>query len=462
MLELKGKSEMANAARMLTQSFKMVQHSTTTYIPAHWITESPGPCVPTEQIWLPLNRTDKRRLGNSVNILFSNDSEITNFALMLSQFAEEDESEVTSLLIRTEDGLRVLDESGALVEPSGAFLPNVLKPQLHSDPAAKQEVFDIIAGWLNSEEEAHSLLHHLSTALSPGWSAVKYMLLIGDGRNGKSVLLNMVTDLFGLHNVSNVTRQQMAERLPVVAELNGKLLNIVYDGEMTYIKDSSVEKTLIAGEPAVVRMLYENGNTLVKTNALFIEALNAEPKSRDKSGALQKRLSRFFFPNVYPIDKAFEKHMRSQEMLGAFLALLLDHFVMKHEVASKLRQTSAALALQVEQNLLNSPIHQFISHLITQDVRWAEKLLSGPTPVDPLVDSFMAWRISEGFSEFSTADVKRMFRENFLTDWKSTREAGKVIKKQRIIGSKPDTEALINQLKGDEDDEVADPAVVED
>ena len=111
---------------------------------------------------------------------------------------------------------------------------------------------------------------------------------------------------------------------------------------------------------------------------------------------------------------------------------------------------------------MNSPIHQFISHLITQDVRWAEKLLSGPTPVDPLVDSFMAWRISEGFSEFSTADVKRMFRENFLTDWKSTREAGKVIKKQRIIGSKPDTEALINQLKGDEDDEVADPAVVED
>lgn len=287
--------------------------------------------------------------------------------------------------------------------------------------------------------------------LAPGWSAVKYVLLIGDGRNGKSVLLSMLQDLFGASNVSNVTRQQIAERLPVCVELNNKLLNIIFDGEMAYIKDSSMEKTLIAGEPGSVRLLYENGNTRVQTNALFLEALNSEPKTRDKSGALQKRLSRFWFPNTYPIDMAFEKRMRSDELLGAFLSLLLDHFVTKYELADKLKQTSGSSALQVEQNLLNSPLHQFVSYLVSSDASWNDRLRQ-PVMVDPLVDSFMAWRVNEGFTEFSTADVKRLFKEGFSTDWKTVREAGKVVKKQRLLEPKPEILALLNQLKGADED----------
>ena len=452
MLELSSKATLARAARTVAESYELVQHGSHTFIPCHWLTEAIGPLPASERIWQPFIRNDKRRLANQTqNILFATDSELTNFDLMLHQFAIEDESVIQHLLVRTEDGLKMLDETGTLVEPTGQFCPNVLKPVLNTDEAAKAGVFDVIKGWLNSEEEAHSLLHHLATALCPGWSAVKYVLLIGDGRNGKSVLLSMLQDLFGASNVSNVTRQQIAERLPVCVELNNKLLNIIFDGEMAYIKDSSMEKTLIAGEPGYVRLLYENGNTRVQTNALFLEALNSEPKTRDKSGALQKRLSRFWFPNTYPIDMAFEKRMRSDELLGAFLSLLLDHFVTKYELADKLKQTSGSSALQVEQNLLNSPLHQFVSYLVSSDASWNDRLRQ-PVMVDPLVDSFMAWRVDEGFTEFSTADVKRLFKEGFSTDWKTVREAGKVVKKQRLLEPKPEILALLNQLKGADED----------
>ena len=452
MLELSSKATLARAARTVAESYELVQHGSHTFIPCHWLTEAIGPLPAAERIWQPLTRNDKRRLANQTqNILFATDSELTNFDLMLRQYAVEDESVIQHLLVRTEDGLKMLDETGTLVEPTGQFCPNVLKPVLNTDEAAKAGVLDVIKGWLNSEEEAHSLLHHLATALCPGWSAVKYVLLIGDGRNGKSVLLSMLQDLFGASNVSNVTRQQIAERLPVCVELNNKLLNIIFDGEMAYIKDSSMEKTLIAGEPGYVRLLYENGNTRVQTNALFLEALNSEPKTRDKSGALQKRLSRFWFPNTYPIDMAFEKRMRSDELLGAFLSLLLDHFVTKYELADKLKQTSGSSALQVEQNLLNSPLHQFVSYLVSSDASWNDRLRQ-PVMVDPLVDSFMAWRVDEGFTEFSTADVKRLFKEGFSTDWKTVREAGKVVKKQRLLEPKPEILALLNQLKGADED----------
>ena len=463
MLELSSKATLARAARTVAESYELVQHGSHTFIPCHWLTEAIGPLPASERIWQPLTRNDKRRLANQTqNILFATDSELTNFDLMLRQFAIEDESVIQHLLVRTEDGLKMLDETGTLVEPTGQFCPNVLKPVLNTDEAAKAEVFDVIKGWLNSEEEAHSLLHHLATALCPGWSAVKYVLLIGDGRNGKSVLLSMLQDLFGASNVSNVTRQQIAERLPVCVELNNKLLNIVFDGEMTYVRDSSVEKTLTAGEPAVTRMLYANGNTIVQTNALFIEALNAEPKSRDKSGALQKRLSRYYFPNVYALDKDFEEHMRSPEMSGAFLALLLDHYVKRGELAEKLKPTKGSEALQVEQTTLNSPVHQFLTHLITNDPSFLDKVGAVPMDLDPLVDSFMAWRVSEGYSEYSTADVKKMFKENFYTDWTSSRIAGKVVRRQRIVLPKSSTEMLLNQLKGETDGQPDDPSLVEE
>lgn len=452
MLELITKQELAKRAQTIARSYELVQHGSTTYMPAHWKTEEPGPCRPEDRIWLPLSRDDKRRLGNQLGkVLFSNESEVSNFDLMLQQFAFEERAKVSRLLVRTEDGLRELDELGQLSEPTGAFRPNCLRPTLNTNPTDAATVIETFTNWLNSEEEAHSLLRHLSTALSPGWSAVKYLLFIGDGRNGKSVLLSMLVDMFGQGNISNVSRQQMAERQPVCAELNDKLLNVIYDGELTYLKDSSLEKTFVAGEPGYVRLLYGNGNTRVQTNALFMEALNQEPKTRDKSGALQKRLARFNFPNVYPLDPVFENKMRSEAMLGALLSELLAHFVRHDEVALKLKQTKKAEELQVEQQLLNSPLLQFIQYLIQQDAVWIRRFEQGGLKLDPLVGSFMAWRLEEGFSELSTADVQKIIRNGFHSERRSLRENGKVLKQWFLMDPKPETQALLEQLKGEED-----------
>lgn len=452
MLELTPKPAQARAARTLAKSYELVQHTTTTYIPADWLTEEVKPLPSADsRIWLPMSRRFKQRLANQeCNILFGNDSELSNFDFMLRQYADEDEERTRSLFVRTQEGLRVLSENGELVDPDGTFRPNVIKPMLNSDDVLKKEVFDVITGWLDSEEEAHALLNHLATSLSPGFSVVKYVLLIGDGRNGKSLLLLMLSDLFGAENVSNITRQQMAEQNPVCVELNNKLLNVVFDGRMDYIKDSGLEKTLIAGEPGYIRMLYESGTTKVQTNALFVEGLNKEPKSRDKSSALQKRLVRFRFPNVFPLDLAFEAKMRSPDMLGAFLSLLIDHFVQRDDLVEKLKPTAGSIGLQVDQMWANSPMFQFITqHLMVNEPLWQDKVLG--SEIDPLIQSFMAWRLNEGYSEYSSADVLNMSKDVFQLDWKSKRVNGKPTGKvRRIIGFKPETTIFIEQYVREE------------
>lgn len=454
MPDLKNKQQLADAAKTLAQSYGLVQRGTTTFIPVHWETLSPKPLpAPEETIWLPMTREDKRDLATQESmILFSTDSELRSFEFMLTQLSTKGRKTVDGILIKTRKGLKTLNNRGELIDPHGYFVPNFVQPMLNEDEDDKRQVYNTIVNWLNSEEEAESLLSHLATILAPGYSAVKYVLLLGEGRNGKGVLLGMLLRLFGPENISNVTRQMMAEHSSTCVELNNKLLNIIFDGEMGYIKDSSMEKTLIAGETGVVRMLYDSGTTPVQTNALFIEALNTEPKARDKSPALQKRLVRFQFPNVYQVDKKFEKEMWSEPMLGALLALLVERYVREEDIADRLGLTKGSVELQMEQVWLGSPILQFIEHLNRNDPSAVKKLEDGKMFVDDFLASFKPWSQDQGLPERGDGDILNMMKTSFEIGWKTRRRSGAKPSSERAIKSlKPETLLAITQLKGEPD-----------
>lgn len=451
MLELKTKKELASYAYTLGTSLELVRNRSITYIPADYETLDTSVAPPPERaIWLPYTRHDlKLRAATQFDTMFGSDSELASFEFMVSQAAQQVDGSPTSLLVKTPEGLRELDPQGQLLVPTGEFRPNFLTPMLNVAGEDKARVFGVISGWLNSDEEAESLLHHVATSLSPGWSAVKYILLLGDGRNGKSVMLKMLHRLFGQQNVSTVTRQAISEQSAVVTELNGKLLNIVYDGRAEYLKDSGTEKSLVAGEPVPIRKLYESTATIVQTNALFLEGLNREPKTHDKSSALQKRIVRFQFPNVYALDHRFEKSMLNERMLGAFLSLLIDRYVTEDEVATKLAPTTKAIELQLEQMFANSVGLQFLKHVEETDAMKAVGLLG--EPVSKLVQMFQSWRLKENdLGTWAEPDVVAMFQPLINTERKSQRVNGEVRKVRIITSFKTEAQAYLDSLKGDE------------
>ena len=90
---------------------------------------------------------------------------------------------------------------------------------------------------------------------------------------------------------------------------------------------------------------------------------------------------------------------------------------------------------------------QYLEHLISHDPSQIEKLEQGGQQLEPLVGSFMSWRIQAGYSEYSTADVTAMFKEGFETRRKSFRESGKILKKWVLEKPKPSIQALLDQLK---------------
>jgi phage/plasmid-associated DNA primase len=463
MLQLKTKKELATEAFKLASGNQLVRYRNVTYIPADFETlETSVVPAPERTIWLPLNRARIQQLAAiQFDTLFSSDGELSSFDFMVAQNARLEERPATSLLVRTPNGLQELDEKGQLVTPDQTFRPNTLLPMLNTDTAAKEKTFAVIEEWLNSEEEAHSLLYHLATCLAPGYSAVKYVILLGEGRNGKSVLLKMMQSLFGRDNVSTVTRQQIAEQNPVVTELNGKLVNIVFDGRAEYLKDSGTEKSLIAGELVPIRKLYESTPTMVQTNALFIEGLNREPKSNDKSVALQKRLVRFQFPNIYALDHAFEKSMLSAETLGAFLALLIDHYVCEDDVAVKLAPTTKAIELQLEHMYVNSMGLQFLKYIEETGPEGTVGLLG--QPIADMAKLFQSWRLKENdLGTWAEPDVVELFKPLVNTERKSQRINGSVRKVRVVTSFKTEAAAFIESLEGSDADAALLDALVDD
>ena len=459
-------NELATEAGVLASSFEYVNYMNHVYAPIDYETGAYDPVPPVERkAWRPLSVQDLQyRAQDQFDTLFKNPKETDDFYYKVLQVSQRvPQAMPDSLLIKTKDGLRVLTVDGTLAEPTGAFIPNLIETPLNEDPEMKRELMEVLLQWLEAESEVISLLRHMATALAPSWSSGKYVLAIGSGSNGKSLCIDMLVKLLGKHNCSSVTRQHIAADSPVQLDLNGKLLNYVMDGEATFVKDSGREKSLITGEDIGVRRLYTSTHVKVQTNALFIEGLNLEPKTSDKSAALQRRLVRFHFPNRFPADPMFAEKMMSEPMLGAFLSLLLDHFVKKNEVAVMLAPTQRSRELQLEHMEENSLALQYVLYVDDTDPLGADALIG--TSMDDLCSGFTSWRLKmNDLTSWDAIGIQRLFRHVVNTELRSIRlGAGRgapVRKKRYITALSQETTELLSMQREEADDSTT--TVVED
>lgn len=451
MLELMTKKDLGKHANTMAKSLSLIHYRNQLYAPVDCLTGEINPFgTAKETAWDTLSQNDIRLLAASMfNIMFANDSELRAFHFMTVQSAQEEPNTIDHVLVKTPEGMMLLDDTGKLQEPDGSFVANTLKPTLNQG-SDKDHVFRTIVDWVGTKDEAESLLRHLATALAPGWSAVKYVLLLGEGRNGKGVLLGMLTRLFGSENISMVPRQEMTKRSPMVLELNGKLMNLVMDGPLEYVKDSGTEKTLVAGEPASIKDLYKSAPVTVQTTALFVEALNREPLARDKSAALQKRIVRFRFDRVFPLNISFQENMWSDRMVGALLALLIDYYVQKEDVATALQVTNASHDLQMEYMLHNSLGLQFLKHRYELDPSYT---MVGCL-LEDLAEELKDWLAqTNDKNPWDLASLMGVLQPLVSTERKSRRIDGRVRKVRVVVEYRTETQQYLDSLEGERVDE---------
>jgi putative DNA primase/helicase len=153
----------------------------------------------------------------------------------------------------------------------------------------------------------------------------KATVLLGEGCNGKSTFLDLLTLFLGKDNVAHVTLQQMCEGKFELAELHGKLANIVDDLPSASLKTVGNFKTVTGNAPILVQRKHKDPfNEWSTTKHLF--GCNKLPKPSEDTIAYFRRFNiipfnRFFTGKAD--DKGKLKKMVVPSELGGMLNLAL-------------------------------------------------------------------------------------------------------------------------------------------
>lgn len=116
----------------------------------------------------------------------------------------------------------------------------------------------------------------------------KAFMFIGAGSNGKSTFLELMMELLGRENISNVSIHDLTQQRFTKAELEGKLANIYADVESDELKSTGVLKALISGDSILVEKKNQNPFKMRNIAKMFFSA-NRFPEVLDQSNAMFRR-----------------------------------------------------------------------------------------------------------------------------------------------------------------------------
>lgn len=112
-------------------------------------------------------------------------------------------------------------------------------------------------------------------------------IALGEGSNGKSTFIKMITNMVGIDNVSAIDYSQVTEKFKIAGLLN-KVLNVGEEMPNKLTKQPEIFKKLITGD--AVQAEFKNENTFVLRNkAKFIFTANELPPTTDRTYGFFRR-----------------------------------------------------------------------------------------------------------------------------------------------------------------------------
>jgi putative DNA primase/helicase len=144
--------------------------------------------------------------------------------------------------------------------------------------------------------------------LALGLHQEKFMVLVGEGGDGKSVLLNLLVSLLGEQNVSHVPLELFGERFHLTETL-GKLANVVTEIGEADGRAEGLLKAFVSGDP----MFFDRKNLpgiSARPTARLVFSTNSLPIFRDRSAGIYRRLL------IIPFNLALPEHRQDTRLLA--------------------------------------------------------------------------------------------------------------------------------------------------
>ena len=136
----------------------------------------------------------------------------------------------------------------------------------------------------------------------------KASMFLGQGENGKSVLLQYISSMLGKNNLSSMSLQEMSDDKFMIAELDGKSANIYPDLERNELKRTGRIKAITSNEPIQAQKKHGHPFTLYPFCKLIFSC-NRFPKVSDQGQGFFRRWIIIKWERNFENDSKRDSHL---------------------------------------------------------------------------------------------------------------------------------------------------------
>jgi len=198
------------------------------------------------------------------------------------------------------------------------FLSTIQIP-VEYNPNAKSESWEKVVHEDLYEEDTLVLQEAFGYSLYPSNIAQKMFVFLGQGNNGKSLILHVLEELIDKEHVANISPQELESNRFASSHLFGKLVNIYPDLPNFALQSTGKLKALVSGDSLTVEEKFKKPFSF-RNHAKFYFSANILPKVSDNTLAFYRRLIIINFPKTFDESSAdptlAEKLTRPEELSG--------------------------------------------------------------------------------------------------------------------------------------------------
>ena len=121
--------------------------------------------------------------------------------------------------------------------------------------------------------------------------------LIGDGGNGKSVFIDVISSLCGKENVCNISLNRLNDE-KYLPELHGKMINVSGETPNAKCMNTDLIKAVVAGDWVTGREIYKQPSKF-KPYAKHYLGMNTLPEIEDNTHGMWRRIHVIEFPRKF-------------------------------------------------------------------------------------------------------------------------------------------------------------------
>jgi P4 family phage/plasmid primase-like protien len=189
----------------------------------------------------------------------------------------------------------------------------------------------------------------------------KAFLFVGEGRNGKTTLLNLITNFLGVENVASISLHSICKDRFGSYDLYGKLANLWDDLSSDLVYNTGLFKIATGGGYLRAERKFEQSFKFIN-KAKFIFSCNIIPESKDNSMAYAKRWIVIEFPNTFEgtnCNKMIGKELASENELSGLFNWAIEGLdrLLTNQDFSKHRTLEDVIKFRSE---TQSPVFKFV------------------------------------------------------------------------------------------------------